>query len=116
MDETPYRLAYDASVRAIEDQARVLEDLRSRAATLVAAAALVTSFLGGTTLTRSTGIEPRSWTGIAFAAFLLTAASSLAVLWPVRLRFSVSAGEMIELVHEREQTSVPVSRLRRSAS
>jgi len=31
MEETPYRLAYDASVRAIEDQARVLEDLRSRA-------------------------------------------------------------------------------------
>ena len=51
VDETPYRLAYEASVRAIEDQARVLEDLRSRAATLVAAAALVTSFLGGTTLT-----------------------------------------------------------------
>jgi hypothetical protein len=109
VDETPYRLAYEASVRAIEDQARVLEDLRSRAATLVAAAALVTSFLGGTTLTRSSAIEARSWTGVAFAAFLLAAASSLAVLWPVRLRFSVSAGEMLELVHERQQTSTPVT-------
>ena len=109
MDETPYRLAYDASVRAIEDQARVLEDLRSRAATLVAAAALVTSFLGGSALTRSGAIEPRSWTGVAFAAFLLTATSSLAVLWPVRLRFSISAGEMLELVRERAQASLPVT-------
>lgn len=109
MSETPYRLAYDASVRAIEDQARVLEDLRSRAATLVAAAALVTSFLGGSALSRSAAIEPQSWTGVAFAAFLLTAASSLAVLWPVRLRFSISAGEMLELVREREQASLPVT-------
>jgi len=87
----------------------VLEDLRSRAATLVAAAALVTSFLGGSALTDSAVIEPRSWTGVAFAAFLLTAASSLATLWPVRLRFSLSAGEMLELVREREQATLPVT-------
>ena len=47
VDETPHRLAYDASVRAIEDQSRVLDDLRARAGTIFAAAALVTSFLGG---------------------------------------------------------------------
>jgi len=67
MDDTPYRLAYEASVRAIEDQARVLEDLRSRAATLVAAAALVTGFLGEAALTRADTITPLSWIGVAIA-------------------------------------------------
>jgi hypothetical protein len=35
MNETPYRLAYEASVRAIEVQARVLEGVRSRAGTMI---------------------------------------------------------------------------------
>jgi hypothetical protein len=39
-DLIPYQLAYDASIRAIEDQARVLESLRSRPGTLLAATAL----------------------------------------------------------------------------
>jgi hypothetical protein len=47
-----YQLAYDASVRAIGDQASVREALRSRAGPIFAAAALVTSFLGGHALTQ----------------------------------------------------------------
>jgi hypothetical protein len=41
------RVVYDASVRAAQDQAGVLDSLRTRAGTLLAAAALVSSFLGG---------------------------------------------------------------------
>jgi hypothetical protein len=48
MDEipVPYQLAYEASVHGLTDQASVLESLRSRAGTVFAATALVTSFLG----------------------------------------------------------------------
>lgn len=108
MDETPYRLAYEASVRAIEDQARVLEDLRSRASTLVAAAALVTGFLGGAALTPADSFELISWIGLAIAFFVATAAATFAILWPVHVRFSISATEMLELVRQRKIDSRPV--------
>jgi hypothetical protein len=42
-NEATLKLAYDSSVRAIDDQARVLEGLRSRGGTMFAAGALVTS-------------------------------------------------------------------------
>ena len=108
MDDTPYRLAYEASVRAIEDQARVLEDLRSRASTLVAAAALVTGFLGQEALTRASEIEPLSWAGLAIASFIATAVAAFVILWPVHVRFSVSATEIIEILDQREAAAAPV--------
>ena len=108
MDDTAHRLAYDASVRAIDDPARVLEDLRSRAATLVAAAALVTGFLGEATLTRADTITALSWTGVAIAAFVATAAAAFAILWPVHVRFSVSARDILGLVEQRARASQPI--------
>jgi amino acid permease len=47
VSEKPYELAYEASIRAIEAQATLVESLRSRAGTMLAATALVTSFFGG---------------------------------------------------------------------
>lgn len=108
MDELPYRLAYDASVRAIEDQARVLEDVRSRAATLVAAAALVTGFLGQEALTRASSLEPVSWNGLAVALFVATAGAAFLVLWPVHVRFSLSAAEILGILRARHAAGEPV--------
>jgi hypothetical protein len=105
----PFQLAYEASVRAIEDQARVLEELRSRAATLVAAAALVTGFLGQEALTRADEVEPLSWVGLALGSFIATATATLVILWPLHLRFSLSAADMIEILDERESAKAPVS-------
>jgi hypothetical protein len=59
VSDKPYELAYETSVRAIADQASVLESLRSRAGTLFAATSLVTSFLGGGVL-----IEIALWIAI----------------------------------------------------
>jgi hypothetical protein len=68
-DDTPYRL--EASVRAIEDQAAVLESLRSRAGTMFAAAAIVTSFFGSQALTEANvDLEPWPLVGLAVAAFV----------------------------------------------
>ena len=108
MDDTPYRLAYESSVRAIEDQARVLEDLRSRSATLVAAAALVTGFLGDAALTRADGLEPLSWAGLATASFIGTALAAFVVLWPVAVGFSLSAAAILGVVRDRAAQGNPV--------
>jgi hypothetical protein len=105
----PYRLAYEASVRAIEDQARVLEDLRSRSSTLVAAAALVTGFLGEAALTRADGLEPLSWAGLAIASFVATAVAAFVVLWPVAVGFTLSAAGILGVIEDRAAEGTPVS-------
>ncbi len=98
MDETSFRLAYDASVRAIEDQARVLESLHSRAGTLFAATALVTSFLGGAALDSGSA---RRAAIIATSSFIAAALLTLAILWPSRLRLSLSARKIIAGIEQR---------------
>src|SRR6266496_650368 len=65
MDNKIAQLAYDASVRAIQDQAGVLDGLRTRAGTVLAAAALVSSFLGGQALRDSSHLELLSLTTAA---------------------------------------------------
>lgn len=47
-------LAYELGLRALEQQERVLEELRARTGVLLAATALVASFLGGRALTTDT--------------------------------------------------------------
>ncbi len=112
-DVTPYQLAYEASLHAIEDQANVIESLRSRAGTVFAATALVTSFLGGFALAadeRRRGLDVSLWSGpaLAIGLFVLLAVLTLAILWPFRLRFSVSSREMLAIVEAREHAD-PVS-------
>jgi hypothetical protein len=108
-NETPLRLAYDASVRAIGDQSGVLEGLRGRAGTLFAAAALVTSFLGGQSLRATTHLVVASYAGVAVGCFVLAAFLTLIILWPFRLAFSLSAGEFIAIVDERAAEGEPVT-------
>lgn len=51
--ESPEDLAYAESTRAIELQARMLDELRSRCGTLIAAASVTTAFLGSAALEHS---------------------------------------------------------------
>jgi hypothetical protein len=71
----------------------VLDELHTRAATLIAAAALMTSFFGGQVL--HTGHVPTSgW--IALSWFAVLAISVLVVLWPRRhWEFDVSPASLI---------------------
>ena len=46
-------LSYDAGVRALDLQERAVEQLRSRTGTLLAAASLTASFLGGQTISHT---------------------------------------------------------------
>lgn len=67
-----YALAYDEAKRALEDQDRVVTELRSRAGVLMAAAAITTSFLGDRILSGS-HVHALAWIAIGcFVALGLT--------------------------------------------
>src|SRR5204863_3298263 len=76
-----YLLAFEEARRALEDQERAVEELRSRSGTLIAAAAITTSFFGGQTLH---GQHLHTFAWIAVAAFVGAGLGSLCILWPRR--------------------------------
>jgi hypothetical protein len=62
-------LAFDLSLDSLYAQRNVLDDVRSRSATLLTASSIVTSFVGGRAID-AVGLD--TVTGAATAAFLLT--------------------------------------------
>lgn len=91
---TPEELAYAESVRALEHQARVLDDLRSRTGILLAGASIVASFLGAEALKGSDG---DALGGLGLLAFLGVLALSFRILWPRReWRFALGAKVLLE--------------------
>jgi hypothetical protein len=102
MADTIGRLAYDEAKSAITAQASVLDGLRARAGTLLAAASLVTSFLGGQVLAKpqlASGVVSRPSIGTegwaAIVCFVGLAVLALAILWPYKWRFVLSAGTIL---------------------
>jgi len=73
------RLAYDAAVRALDKQERLLEELRARTGTLLAASAVAASFLG-----RAAFADPPSdlVAVLALIAFVVSIGASVYVLTP----------------------------------
>lgn len=85
------QITYDAGRHALADQAAFVAGVRQRAGTLLAAHALVASFLGGAAL-REDGSSTASWAALAtLVAGLIVAAILLA---PWRLRFAVDASDL----------------------
>ena len=77
-DPESYALAYDEAKRALEEQERVVVELRSRAGTLIAAAAITTSVLSGRILSGH-HVHPLTW--IAIGCFVLLGVTLLILLW-----------------------------------
>jgi hypothetical protein len=119
VSEKPYELAYEASIRAIENQAATVESLRSRAGTILAATALVTSFFGGQTLSRaaSSPLHVFSFTTAALGSFIAVSLLALTILLPFTLRFSLSAGALLRFVEDRADADqvTPIEVLREFA-
>ena len=92
--ETTEAVAYDEALRAIARQQAVLDGLRSRAATIFSAAALVTAFLGAQALTREPELDLLAW--LAIIAFVAVFVLALAILWPWGFQFVLSAEILIE--------------------
>lgn len=89
MADSVAAIAYEETVRGLTAQAGVLDNLRTRAGTLIAVASLVTSFLGGQALAKPTfrgGVLERQplagWGVGAVAAFVLLAIAAIVILWP----------------------------------
>jgi hypothetical protein len=84
-------IAYDAGRHALADQQALVSGVQQRTGTLLAAHAIVASFLGTTTL-RSAGMDVLGWTALAALAGGLIVAAVLLAPWP--MRFAVDAREL----------------------
>lgn len=81
----------DIARDALADQERLVAGIRLRTGTLVAAHALVASFLG-TPVLRDTGLTAPAW--LALTALTAALTLSAVVLWPWDLRFSLPASRI----------------------
>jgi hypothetical protein len=87
-------ITYDAGRHALADQESLVAGIRQRAGTLLAAHALVASFLGAGAL-RDAGMTALTWLALITLVAGLVIASVLLAPW--RIRFSVDADEVYEL-------------------
>lgn len=85
------QITYDAGRAALADQESVVAGIRQRTGTLLAAHALVASFLGATTV-RAQGL--RAWGWVALAALVLGLVIAAILLAPWRLKFAIDASEL----------------------
>jgi hypothetical protein len=88
---------YELSLKAIEEQENRLGDLRGRTGTLLAAASLAASFLGGQSI--RTG-ELRFLGVLAIVAYLGCVAASIKVLLPHRLVLSFRGSVLLQAARE----------------
>ena len=88
------KLSYELSLRTLTQQESSLNELRARTGTLIAAASIVTSFLGGAAIARD-GLDV--WSVLALATFVASIAFATWVLLPKKdLVFSVSGSALFE--------------------
>jgi hypothetical protein len=86
-------IAYDMSRAALADQASLVADVRSRAATLVAAQALVASFLGDAA---TNGGPLDAWGWAAVGALLLGLLLATVIVAPLDATFSVDMRDVYQ--------------------
>ena len=84
-------IVYQAGRDALADQDGVVTGIRQRTGTLLAAHALVASFLGATTV-RAKGLHGWSWGAVASLVIGLAIAAVLLSNW--KLRFAIDAPEL----------------------
>lgn len=77
---SPSALVFSESVRAVQDQAAVVDGLRSRAGLMISAASLVTGFFAGVALGTPEHLDLWGW--VATGLFSSVAGISLWILWP----------------------------------
>jgi tetrahydromethanopterin S-methyltransferase subunit B len=88
-----YELAFVEAGRALDAQERTVNELRSRAGVLIAAAAVTTSFFGSNVVG---GARAGLAAWLATVSFALIGVAVLAVLWPRReWEFSESGKDLI---------------------
>lgn len=92
-DSAVERLIYEESRRALDLQLGSLDALRSRAGTVLAAAALVTTFLGGAAL--ANGRSAAGWGSVGIGAFIVCAVLTMVVLFPMKFHFAFDPEKLV---------------------
>jgi len=83
-------------LRLLAQQHATVDNLRSRATTLLSSAAIVVSLLGGLGVVSNSTPLP-AWTVAVFVAILgLIGLSTIAILWPIRWVFGLSPNRLID--------------------
>jgi hypothetical protein len=90
-------IVYEAGRDALADQEALVAGVRQRTGTLLAAHALVASFLGAATI-RESGLDAWGWIAISLLVIGLVAAGVLLAPW--RLKFAVDARELHAELYE----------------
>ena len=80
------RIVYEESVRALSQQRELLDGLRSRAGTLLAATSIATAFLSAQALRDSAALHVLAWTAIVL--FCVVVLLTLAILVPWNWTFA----------------------------
>jgi hypothetical protein len=92
-DTTPLSIAFDFAKSGVEGARARLDNIRSRAGTLISAASIVTSFLGAAAIKRTKPepginvvardlVQPAHW--VAIGAFIGVVIACMVILWPRR--------------------------------
>jgi hypothetical protein len=92
------RLAFEAALRGLDKQERLLEELRARTGVLLAASSLAASFLGQQAFKDP---HPGGLAVLALAAFVVSIVTSVYILLPKKeLIFSESGSGLYEGLYE----------------
>jgi hypothetical protein len=96
-------ITYEAGRSALTDQESLVAGMRQRTGTLLAAHALVASFLGATVV-RAHGLQAWGW--VALAALVMGLVAAAILLAPWQLKFAVDARELYDELYERASAEV----------
>jgi hypothetical protein len=88
---TVEEVTYDAARTALADQDAVVTGIRQRTGTLLAATALVASFLGATTV-KAKGLHGAGWAAVVVLVLGLAVAAVLLANW--KLSFAIDARQL----------------------
>ena len=80
------RIVYEESVRALAQQRELLDGLRGRAGTLLAATSIATAFLSAQALRDSAALDALAWTAVVL--FCVVVLLTLAILVPWKWTFA----------------------------
>ena len=103
MPESIAEAAYELALRAIDQQERRLNELRSRTGTLIAAASVAASFLGAQAA-RSSDLDLAG--GLAVVGYLVCVGAALYVLLPHRLVLEFRGSALLNAVAEVDHVTV----------
>ncbi|HYM55412.1 MAG TPA: hypothetical protein VES97_08625 [Solirubrobacteraceae bacterium] len=101
-------ITYEAGRCALADQESAVAGIRQRTGTLLAAHALVASFLGATTV-RTRGLDPLGW--VAMAGLVLGLLDAAVLLAPWRMTFAVDARELYDELYPETRAASQTDKL-----